>query len=104
MTLPGANIVTPDNAFLLGSPLGCVDSIGASLEEKIQALKLMGSRFQYFSAHDALTLLRYSYAIPKLHNLLHTAPCFLSRKLKQYGFTLCSIMSKITNTQIKKEK
>ncbi len=87
-------------AFLLGSPLGCVDSIDASLEEKIQAIKVMGSRFQYFSAHDALTLLRHSFVIPKLHYLLRTAPCFLSRKLEEYDFTLCSIMSKITNTPL----
>ncbi len=98
VALPGAKIVTPDSAFLLGSPLGCVDSIDASLEEKTQALKLMGSRFQYFSAHDALTLLCHSFAIPKLHYLLRTAPCFLSRKLEEYDFTLCSIMSEITNT------
>ncbi len=36
MALPGAKIVTADSAYLLGSPLGCVDSIDASLEEKIQ--------------------------------------------------------------------
>ena len=68
--LPGAMVVNRESACLLGSPLGDVASIDASLEEKIRALSIMGSRFPYLSAHDSLTLLRHSFAIPKLHYLL----------------------------------
>ena len=33
----------------------------------------MGSCFHHISAHDALTLLRHSFSIPKLRYLLRTA-------------------------------
>ena len=76
--LPGAMVVDPQKACLLGSPLGDVACIDATLEKKIQALNTMGALFPYLSSHDALTLLRHSFAIPKLHYLLRSAPCFLS--------------------------
>ena len=62
MTLPGAKIVIPERACLLGSPLGCVASIDASLEEKIVSLKTMDARFNSFFDHDSLTL----FVIPLL--------------------------------------
>ena len=66
-SLPGAQVVNPDSASLLGSPLGDVSSIDNSLSEKIQALQVMGTRFQYLSAHDSLILLQHSQlSIPKL--------------------------------------
>jgi len=59
-----------------------------------------GCTIQFFSADDALTLLRHSFAIPKLHYLLRTAPCFFSEQLEEYDSTLCSIMSEVTNTPL----
>jgi len=56
-SLPGAQVVDPDRVSLLGSPLGDVSSIDDSLSEKIQALQVMGARFQYLSAHNSLILL-----------------------------------------------
>ena len=75
-------------------------SIDASLEEKIRALSIMGSRFPHLSAHDSLTLLHRSFAIPKLHYLLRTTPCFLSDLLEKYDSTLRSILSSVTNTPL----
>ena len=98
--LPGAMVVNPESACLLGSPLGDVASIDASLEEKIRALSIMGSRFPHLSAHDSLTLLRHSFTIPKLHYLLRTTPCFLSDLLEKYDSTLRSIFSSVTNTPL----
>jgi len=79
-TLPGANIVSLKRACLLGSLLGCVASIDASLEKKIKTLKTMYARFKFLLALDALTLLFHSFAVSKLHHLLRTAPCFLCRQ------------------------
>ena len=73
--LPGAMVVEPERACLLGSPLGDVSSIEACLDE---TLSIMGARFVHLSAHDSIILLRHSFAIPKLRYLLPTAPCFLS--------------------------
>ena len=97
--LPGAMVVDPRKACLLGSPLGDVACIDATLEKKIQALNTMGARFPYLSSHDALTLLRHS-SIPKLHYLLRSAPCFLSGKLAEYDSTLRAIISSVTNTPL----
>ena len=96
MALPGAKIVSPERTCLLGSHLGCVAFIDASLEEKIEALKTMGARFNFFLAHDAFTLFRHSFAIP----ILQTAPCFLSGQLEEYNSTLRSITSEVTNTPL----
>ena len=72
VALPGAKM-SPERACLLGSPLGCVVSIDASLEEKIEALKTMGACSNFFFAHDALALLHHSFAIPKLNYLTDSA-------------------------------
>ena len=92
--LPGAVVVDPANAYLLGSPIGDLGSISTSLDEKTKALSIMGERF---SAHDSLVLLRHSFAIPKLHYLLRTTPCFLSGHLEEYDSVLRSILSSVTN-------
>ena len=98
--LPGAMVVDPQKACLLGAPLGDVACIDACIEKKIQALTTMGTRLQHLSAHDALTLLRHSFAIPKLHYLLRTAPCFLSDRLVEYDSSLRTIVSSVTNTPL----
>ena len=99
--LPGAIVVDPRKASLLGSPLGDITAIDASLDEKTEALSTMGARFSHLSSHDSLILLHHSFAIPKLRYLLRTAPCFLSdRLLEKYDSTLRSIASSVTNTPL----
>ena len=97
-SLPGAQITPPEKATLLGSPLGDVASIDASLKEKTKALRLMGTRFKHMSAHDSLILLRHSFAILRLRYLLRSAPCFLSSELASYDTTLREILGSVTNT------
>ena len=63
-----------------------------------QLLRTMGDRLQHISAHDALLLLRNSFAIPQLLYLLRTSPSFLSPSLKVYDDVLRSIMGTIANT------
>jgi len=48
MALPSAKIVSPETACLLGSPLGGVAPIDASLKEKIDTLKTIGTHFENF--------------------------------------------------------
>ena len=95
--LPGAVVVDPANAYLLGSPIGDLGSISTSLDENTKALSIMGEHFVHFSAHDSLVLLQHSFAIPKLHYLLRTTPCFLSGHLEEYDSVLRSILSSVTN-------
>ena len=68
-----------------------------SYKRRLQHLASCGDCFSHLSAHDSLILLRHSFAIPKLHYLLRTAPCFLSSQLDEYDSTLRSIRSRITN-------
>ena len=70
------------------------------IAEKIDALKRVGEKFEVLSAHDALFLLRNSFAIPKFQYLLRTAPCFKSEMLIEYDNTLRLILSEVTNTAV----
>ena len=52
-------------------------------------------------SHSAAALVCISsFAIPKLHYLLRSAPCFLSGKLAEYDSTLRAIISSVTNTPL----
>ena len=57
----------------------------------------MGDRLVHLSSHDAILLLKHSFAIPKLLYNLRTLPCFLSPALEVYDKTLRSIVSGISN-------
>uniref|UniRef100_A0A1X7THK7 Uncharacterized protein n=2 Tax=Amphimedon queenslandica TaxID=400682 RepID=A0A1X7THK7_AMPQE len=84
----------------LSSPLGSVDSISAAVEEKTLALKRMGDRLRHFTLHDAIILLRHSFAIPCLTNLLRSSPTFLSPSVGEYDSVLCSLLSDLLNVSI----
>ena len=78
-------------ATLLGSPLGSIEAISEAVNEKINLLKVMGNSLQYLHAHDAILLLRHSFAIPKLLYVIQTAPFFISPSLKEYDAVLRSM-------------
>ena len=94
---PGARVVEPSEATLLGSPIGDTTYISSILEVKIGLLQTLGDRLQYLAKHDALFLLHHSLALPQLLYILRTSPCFLSEKLKTYDNVLKSIMGNIFN-------
>ena len=96
-SLPGAKVIDPSRATLLGSSIGDVNSITDLLSEKTAMLRRMGDRLQHLSSHDAILLLKHSFALPKLLYNLRTAPCFLSPALQEYDSTLKSIVSTIAN-------
>ena len=95
--LPGARVIEPARATLLGSPNGDTGCISDALKDKINALQVMGDRLQYISAHDGILLLRNSFSIPKLLYTLRTSPCFLSTNLLAYDVLLKAIVSNVTN-------
>ena len=59
----------PQEATLLGSPIGEVSAISSTLSEKTNALRTMGDRLTHLSSHDAI-LLKHSFALPKLLHCL----------------------------------
>ena len=98
---PGAHVTSPENASLLGSPIGDISNISATILEKIRMLETMGDRLKFLFSHDAILLLRNSFAIPKLLYNLRTSPCFLSTTLQEYDTLLMSIVSNIVNINFK---
>ena len=73
---PGLQFVIPDQATLLGSPLGS-EAMRSCLEEQLHQLKLIGDRLCHLQMHDAITILRHSFTIPKLLHILRHLSCFL---------------------------
>ena len=97
---PDLSVTKPDCATLLGSPLGDVECISHTIQEKTASLRIMGDRLSFLHAQDALLLLRHSFAIPKLLYTLRTASCFLSHELRTYDDLLRSITSRIANAPL----
>ena len=64
--LPGTQLVEVSQAQLLGSPVGDDACVTAALMEKMEILRRVCERLQLLTAHDALILLRHSFALPKL--------------------------------------
>ena len=93
---PGLQFAPPNKAVLLRSPLG-EESMSDLLSAQLYQLKVIGDHLQHFHSHDAITLLRRSFAIPKLLHLLRTSPAFRSPLLVSWDNMLASILSKITN-------
>ena len=96
---PELHITDHKDASMLGSPIGDSDSVSICISAKVKFLKTMGERLHHLDSHDALLLLRHSFAIPKLTYLLRTSPCFLSSKLCDFDNTLKSILSHSLNLQ-----
>ena len=95
--LPGLHVVNPEDAELLGSPLGDANTVDTCVNDKIKMLELMGDRLRYLHSHDAITLLRHSFAIPNMLDILHTSPCFTSPHLQDYYCLIHQILEKICN-------
>ena len=70
---PDLGKVNPEEAFLLGSPIGRLTSSNSAITSWLHALKTMGSRLHHLHKQDALLLLRQSFAIPKILYIFRTA-------------------------------
>ena len=95
--LPDLCIVCHNQATLLGSPIGGLESINTILRSKLKSLGILGHKLQYLSSHDAFCLLRNALAIPKVLYVLRTSPCFLSAVLNEFNNVLREILSKVLN-------
>ena len=87
-------------ASLLGTPIGGAELIDNTITSKIQKLRLMGDKFRFLKSQDALSLLRHSFAIPKVLYILRTAPCFLSEQLGVFDSDLRRLLSTILNVDL----
>ena len=78
---PGLQTVSCSQATILGTPIGGIECIDDSIKMKIEALKRMGERLGLLQAHDALLLLRHSFAIPKFSTFSELLRVFNHRNL-----------------------
>ena len=92
---PGFQVTSPEHATLLGSPLS--SSFDDCLLEKVKALKVLEDRIHHFHLQDALVLLRFSLAAPRLIYLLRTSPCFDCPILQGFDEVIRRILSRICN-------
>ena len=97
---PSLSFVSCSQATLLGSPIGGQECIDHTIAEKVDMLERMGSRLHVLSSHDALLLLRHSFAISKVLYVLHTAPCFLSPELARFDESLRHLLCVILNVPL----
>ena len=97
---PSLRYVSCSQATLLGSPIGGLECIDHTIEEKVDMLERMGSRLHALSSHDALLLLRHSFAILKVLYVLRTAPCFLSPELARFDESLRHLVCVILNVPL----
>ena len=93
-SIPMAQLIPAQDATLLGSSIGDVNSITSVLSGKTKLLQGMGERLKYLSSQDGLLLLRHSFSIPKV---LRSAPTFVSSGLTSYDEVQRSILESITN-------
>ena len=93
-------VVSPDQATLLGSPIGSIESINSAIRSKVSTLKINGSRIHHLHAHDAFCLLHHAYSIPKMLYILRSSPCFLSSQLEEFDHLQRSILSDIANIDL----
>ena len=80
--LPGCRIVAPNNAELLGAPLGQA-AADESLSKKAAGLHEIRARLKTIERHDALAVLRVSLGHPKAIYSLRSGPAFRIRKVTQ---------------------
>ena len=84
---PNLQLTDPSSATCLGSPLGDIEGIWATIRDKLESLRIMGDRLKFLHTQDIKTVLY----------MLRTAPCFLSLELQAYDELLRSVISSITN-------
>ena len=95
--------VDPKDAILLGSPIGQSASIDEAITSRVEALKFMRHRLTHFQKHDALILLRHSFAIPRILYILRTATCFSFPCLESFDRGLRSIVGAVLNISLEED-
>ena len=93
---PGLQFIRTHQLTLLGSPLG-QGAMDICLGVQLHQLKTIGEHLCHLQTHDAITIFRHSFSIPKLLHILCTSRAFTSPLLVSWNNLLMSIVSRITN-------
>ena len=83
--------------FCSGPLLEMPPCMSSCLENHIRQLKLFGECLCHLQLHDAITILRHFFSIPKLLHTLQASPAFSSPILNWWDHLMKSIVCRITN-------
>ena len=89
---------------LLRAPVTKGKAQDMAIQHKIDDLSRALERLQHLHAHDALTILKNSLAIPKLLYLLRTSECYDNPLLSQFDDTLRTGLTTILNVDISEDQ
>ena len=92
--------VDPSKLTLLGAPIGSEQAVDDCLTSKAVGFSRMCQRLELMDAHDAIYLLRFCIAAPKLTYVLRCSPCFRSPCLGNYDNILRDCAQRVLNVDL----
>ena len=92
--------VEKDEMTLLGAPVLNGKAQDIAIQHRIDDLSRASERLTHLHAHDALTILKNSLAMPKLLYLLRTSECSNNPLLSQFDDNLRAGLSRILNVNL----
>ena len=81
-------ITSKEDATLLGAPLTYGPALNESLEARCADLDRAIGRLSLLPAHDALTLLKSSFSVPKIMYMHRSSPCHGHEALDKFDYLL----------------
>ena len=90
----------PNDACLLGAPLGSGRALDNTLTVRSSDLRSAIGRLKSLPSNDALILLRSSFSAPKVMHTLRCAPCSGHPLLNEFDNLLREGISAITNSRL----
>ena len=95
--LPWVRVVEACDLSLLGAPED-IQGIPGTINEKREELGRMTSKLEVLNLHQAFTLLKNYFAIPKLQYVLRTSPSYLRReKLRIFDRAFFGSLGRVAN-------
>ena len=78
-----------------------IQGIPGTIHEKRKALKRMTSKLEVLNPHQAFSLLKNAFAVPKLQIVLKASPAYLCREeLRVFGRALFYSIGRVANVSL----
>ena len=101
--LPTLKVIPAHKSLLLGAPLH-EEGVSAVVREKREGLERMVERLKLIDSHQAFSLLKNCFALPKLQYVLRASPAYTRvGDLELFDEVLISALSTITNVSFDRE-
>jgi hypothetical protein len=97
---PDIIIFDPATTVLLGAPIGGQQSVDRVLENKLGELKRLSDRLKQLRSHDAFSLLRTCFSLPKLQYTMRCSSYFDSSVIARYDKGICDTLDDVFHVQL----